>query len=371
MSTLDEYRSIRGWPEFERLASDRTRTGEAEFRVVTSDYFATMGIPRVSGRLFEDRDGPDAPHVAVISASLAKTKWPNENPVGKFIEFGNMDGDLREFTIVGVVADVREASLAATPRPTFYALYRQRPRLAPIIVIAVTGDPTPVMASARHIVRDVRPDVAPRIRTMESIVSRSVADRRFALLLIGVFAGVALAVAALGVYSVISYLVTQREREISIRVALGARAADIVRLVVGQGATMVFIGIAVGALASVGLTRVLSTSLYGITATDPVALDALMRLLGDPDTELTVRIGISAVFEGMEGNPALQRTLPALIALSAHRDAHIRGDAAHLLSLTHDPAVQPHLQRLLADEVADVREIAREGLERLAASIKP
>ena len=106
-------------------------------------------------------------------------------------------------------------------------------------------------------------------------------------------------------------------------------------------------------------------------ARDPAALDALLRLLGDPDTELTVRIGINAVFEGLEGNPMLQRTVGALVALSAHRDAHVRGDAAHLLSLTHDPSVQPHLQRLLADEVADVREIAREGLERLAASTKP
>jgi len=106
-------------------------------------------------------------------------------------------------------------------------------------------------------------------------------------------------------------------------------------------------------------------------ARDPAALDALLHLLGDPDTELTVRIGINAVFEEMEGNAALQRTVPALIALSTHHDAHIRGDAAHLLSLTHDLAVQPHLQRLLTDEVADVREIAREGLERLAASTKP
>jgi HEAT repeat protein len=102
-------------------------------------------------------------------------------------------------------------------------------------------------------------------------------------------------------------------------------------------------------------------------ARDPAALDAMLRLLGDSDTELTVRIGISAVFEGLEGKPALRRAVEALIALSTHRDAHIRGDAAHLLSLTHDPAAQPHLQRLLEDDVADVREIAREGLERLSA----
>jgi len=108
-------------------------------------------------------------------------------------------------------------------------------------------------------------------------------------------------------------------------------------------------------------------------ARDPAALDALLRLLGDTDTELTVRIGINAVFEGLEGSDTLQRSVPALIALSAHRDAHIRGDAAHLLSLTHNPSVQLHLERLLQDEIADVREIAREGLERLrsAAADKP
>jgi glutaredoxin len=100
-------------------------------------------------------------------------------------------------------------------------------------------------------------------------------------------------------------------------------------------------------------------------ARDPAALDALLRLLGDPDTELTVRIGINAVFEGLEGSSVLQRALETLIALSAHRDAHIRGDAAHLLSLTHNPSAQLHLERLLQDEVTDVREIAREGLERL------
>lgn len=103
-------------------------------------------------------------------------------------------------------------------------------------------------------------------------------------------------------------------------------------------------------------------------ASNPAALDALLRLLGDSDTELTVRIGINAVFEGLEGDAALQRAVEALIALSTHRDAHIRGDAAHLLSLTHNPAAQTHLDRLLHDEIADVREIAREGLERINAS---
>jgi ABC-type antimicrobial peptide transport system permease subunit len=192
-----------------------------------------------------------------------------------------MDGDLREFTIVGVVGDVRDVSLASTPRPTVYALFRQRPNAASsqYVVMATQGDPAPVMAAARQIVRDLRPDAPPRMRTMESIVSRSVADRSFVLLLVGVFAGVALFVAALGVYSVISYLVTQRKREISIRVALGARAADIVRLVLGQGATLSLIGVAVGAVASLGAARVLAKSLYEISPTDPVAFGSVIVVL--------------------------------------------------------------------------------------------
>ena len=124
MSRPDEQLDMSQLPT---LMKDPTRSGDAEFRVAGPGYFKAMNIPVVRGRVFEDRDGPDAPHVAVISASLAKTKWPNEDPIGKIIQYGNMDGDLRPFTVVGIVGDVREASLADQPRPTFYANYRQRP----------------------------------------------------------------------------------------------------------------------------------------------------------------------------------------------------------------------------------------------------
>lgn len=279
MSTPDEYKTFKGFAAFEQLMHDPVRSGDAEYRVVTPDYFATMGIPRVSGRLFEDRDVADGPHVAVISASLARTKWPNENPIGKFIEFGNMDGDMRELTIVGVVGDVHENGLAAAPRPTFYGLFRQRVQNPPTLAIATDGDPASVMAAARRITRELRPDVPARLRTMESLVARSVADRRFSLLLIGVFAVVALVVAGLGVYSVISYLVTQRVREISIRVALGARAADITSMVLGQGAAMAMAGIVAGAIASIAVTRLLANSLFEVTPTDPVAFGGVIVLL--------------------------------------------------------------------------------------------
>jgi predicted permease len=256
--------------DFERLAQDKTRTGFAEYRIASDDYFRTLGIPLLRGRSFEARDTRDAQHVAVISNSLAQRRWPNEDPIGKVIQFGNMDGDLRPFVIVGIVGDVRDENLASAPRPTFYGSYRQRPVQAQRIdvVMATNGDPAPVIASARRIVHDLRPDVPPRFRTIESIVAESVADRRFVLLLASVFGAAALVLAALGVYSVISYLVTLRSRELSIRVAVGARTADIIRLVLGQGIGLAMTGVIIGTLAAVAATRVIAGLLYGVTPTD-------------------------------------------------------------------------------------------------------
>jgi putative ABC transport system permease protein len=267
--------------DFARLMKDQTRTGSAEFRVASPGYFKAMGVPLLRGRLFEERDNRTAPHVAVISASLAKTRWPTENPIGKVIQFGNMDGDLHPFTIVGVVGDVREESLAADPRPTFYASYRQRPVQAWHFnfVLSTSADPAAIINTARRIVRDARPDLPPRIRTIQAIVSGSVADRRFVLSLVAVFGIAALVLAALGVYSVISYLVTQRAREISIRVALGARSEDIVRLVVSQGFSLAAVGILLGGLVAFAATRLISKMLYGVSATDPTAFVAVALLL--------------------------------------------------------------------------------------------
>jgi predicted permease len=264
-----------------RLLKDTARTGEAEFRVASSGYFRAMNIPLVRGRLFDDRDAPDAPHVAVISASLAKARWPNEDPLGKIIQFGNMDGDLRPFTIVGIVGDVRERSLAAEPRPTFYANYRQRPRTTATMNIVLTGsgDVAPVTATARRMVRDLRPDVPPRFRSIETVVADSVADRRFVLLLIAVFGGVALVLATLGVYGVISYLVAQRRQEIGIRVALGAQRSDVLRLVLRQGALLAVAGIVVGTAAALAATRLLEGLLYGVSATDPLSFVAVIAVL--------------------------------------------------------------------------------------------
>jgi predicted permease len=267
--------------EFERLAKDASRTGFAAFRVAGPDYFRAMDIPLVRGRLFDARDDMDAPHVAVISRSLAETRWPAEDPVGKVIQYGNMDGDLTPFTIVGIVGDVREANLASDPEPTFYASYRQRPSSAGrfSFVMQGPGDPAAVTASARAAVRALLPDSPPRFRTLGEIVARSLADRRFSLVLLGAFGAAALLLAVTGVYSVISYLVTQREREIGIRIALGARTSSVLALVVRHGAALAAVGIVVGLLAALGLTRLLRGLLFGVSATDPVAFAAVAGTL--------------------------------------------------------------------------------------------
>ncbi len=263
------------------LMKDPTRSGYANFFVVDGNYFDAMNIPLVRGRTFTPGDTPDAPHVGVISASLAKAKWPNDNPIGKIIQYGNMDGDLRPFTVVGVVGDVRDQSLATEPQPTFYAYLPQRVNAAGAlhVVMQTSGDPTNVMASARAIVRQLRPDVPPVLRTVETIVSTSVADRRFVLVLVGVFGGAALLLATLGVYSVISYLVTQRRQEIGVRIALGAQRTDVLGLVLRQGGMLAAIGIVIGAVGALFLTRLLKGLVFGVSTYDPLAFGGVIVLL--------------------------------------------------------------------------------------------
>lgn len=266
--------------DFQALMKNPARSGYANYMVVDGNYFDAMSIPVLRGRAFTNSDVVSAPHVAVISASLAKAKWPNENPIGKTIQYGNMDGDLRPFTIVGVVGDVRDQSLASPPQPTFYAYLPQRSHSGGVhVVMQTAGDPTTVMTSARAVVRQLRPDVPPVLRTIETIVATSVADRRFLLVLVGVFGTAALVLATLGVYSVISYLVAQRRAEIGVRIALGAQRADVLSLVLRQGALLAFIGIAIGTAGALFLTRLLSGLVFDVSTTDPVAFGGVIALL--------------------------------------------------------------------------------------------
>jgi putative ABC transport system permease protein len=266
--------------DLQLMMQDKAHTGYATYRLASGDYFRALKIPLLSGRLFDETDRAGAPEVALVNAALAKKLWPGESPRGKVIEFGNIDGDLTPMTVVGVVGDTREEELAADPQPAIFVSDRQRPGNSPDlnIVIATSGN-APVTAAARRAFRQVRTDVPMRFSTVEDIIARSVASQRFMLLLVGVFGGVALLLATLGVYSVISYLVAQRGREISIRVALGAHASDIIRLVVRQGVALALIGAAVGALAALASTRVLKSLLYSVSTTDPLAFAGVLVML--------------------------------------------------------------------------------------------
>jgi predicted permease len=264
----------------ERLFADKTRAGYATRHVVDAEYFRTAGIPLVAGRLITDADRASMPHVAVINASLAKKQFPNASAIGKVIEYGNMDGDLTPITIVGVVGDTKETSVASDPDAAVYLSDQQRPAQRPDrYLVMATSNEAATIAGARVALREAAPGVGVRFQTIEDIVARSVATQRFMLILVGVFGATALLLATLGVYSVISYLVAQRGKEISIRVALGARSGDIVGLVLRQGATLAIVGAMVGGVAAVGATRLLTTLLYGVSATDPVAFASVIFLL--------------------------------------------------------------------------------------------
>jgi predicted permease len=255
-----------------KFFGDPARTGNAAFRVASAGYFRAMGIPLVRGRLFDERDTHDAPHVALISESLARTRWPNEDPLGVRINFANMDGDFRTFTVVGVVGDIREGGLSAEPTPTLYADYRQRPlnTFDFTFVLHTSGPPASLIADARGLIQEINPDVAPRFRAIDEVVANTVAGRRFTLGLTIAFAAAALFVAVLGVYGVLSYLVTQRMPEFGVRIALGAGWQDIQRLVLVEGGRLIVFGIVIGAVLALAGKRVLEGLLFGIRSTDPL-----------------------------------------------------------------------------------------------------
>jgi putative ABC transport system permease protein len=266
---------------FEGIFKDQAHLGEADYCVATDDFFNVLGIPLLNGRFFDSRDTMGAPHVAIVSNSLAQEKWPNQSPLGQTLEFGNMDGDLRLLTIVGVVGDVRDRSLEAVPRPTIYVDYRQRPQSAQrfTVVMLVSGPPDAIYPVAREIVRSLDPDVPPRLSTLSQTFAASLGARRFSLLLVGIFSAAALLLAMAGIYGVTAYTVAQRTREIGVRMALGASARTVVGMVLRQGAITSALGVTTGILGSLVLTRWLRSQLFGVSATDPTTFLGVSLLL--------------------------------------------------------------------------------------------
>ncbi len=258
-----------------------TPTGYADYCVASEGYFRALGIPLVRGRLFDDQDTVNAPHAAVISQSLARATWPGQDPLGKTIEFGNMDGDIRLLTVVGVVGDVRGHTLERPPAPTVYVNYRQRPTGGRdfTVVIRAGTVPSAVLPEAREIARDLDPDAAPRFRTFQQVFEASLDTRHFNLALIGGFAGTALLLASVGLYGVMAYWVTRRTREIGVRMALGAVPADVLKLVLGRSSLTIGVGLTVGLAGSFAFTRFLASFLYGVKPFDPVTFVGVSILL--------------------------------------------------------------------------------------------
>jgi hypothetical protein len=278
MTRVDEIATFEGFrfdaPELE------ARTGEAEFRIASTGYFEAMGIPLVRGRLFDETDAPGRPHVALISRSLAEKQWPGKDPLGRFIQFGNMDGDLTGLRIVGVVGDVRELSPEAAPGPMIYVNARQRPAAMRWFSVIARGPGLPALAGpVRRIMREELPDSPYELTTVGAGLDRAVGSRRFNLWLIGAFAASALGLAMLGVYGLVAYAVAQRRREMGIRVALGAEPSSLVRLVLSHAAWLTLVGSAAGLVLALLARRAVAGMLFGVTATDPPVLAAVAALM--------------------------------------------------------------------------------------------
>jgi putative ABC transport system permease protein len=261
------------------LFQQKERIGNADFCAATDGYFQVLGIPLIRGRMFDARDGANSPHVAVISESLARERWPDQDPIGHTIEFGNMDGDLRLMTIVGIVGDTHEYGLDVPPRPTVYVNLLQRPRPEITLTMLSDADTRLVASAARGILQGLNPEIPVKFRTFSQVYSASLGSRKFNVILIGFFGITALLLATTGVFGVMAYSVSRRTREIGVRVALGAAKSDVLRMILGQGLRTIFIGVAIGLAGSLTLTRTVESLLFGVSATDPLTLGGVTLLL--------------------------------------------------------------------------------------------
>jgi len=265
--------------KFGELFQQKDRLGIADFCAVTDGYLHTLAIPLVRGRIFDERDGADNTNVAVITESLARERWPNQDPIGATIQFGNMDGDLRLLTVVGIVADTHEYGLDVPPRPTVYVNLLQRPPAAITLTMLSDADTPSVTTAARQVLQELNPELPVRFRTFSNVYSASLGSRKFNVILIGMFGITALLLATVGVFGVMAYSVTRRTREIGVRVALGAATFDVLKMVLGQGMRTVLIGVVIGVAGSLLLTRTVESLLFGVTATDPLTFSGVTLLL--------------------------------------------------------------------------------------------
>ena len=253
---------------------------DADIRVSTPDYFRAMGIPLMKGRSFSDSDLGSSVHVAIVNDALVRAAFPGQDPIGR--QLTNFGPDNLTLQIVGVVGNVRHVGLDTAPHAEIYQLLGQAQWPSMYVAIrSATSDATSLTSLAQSAVWSVNKDVPlANVRTMQEVIANSVQRRRFSMLLLAIFAGVAMVLAAIGLYGVMSYSVAQRTKEIGIRMALGARRPDVVALVVKQGMALVLMGIVAGTVLSLAMTRLIAGMLFGISATDPLTFAGVAMLLG-------------------------------------------------------------------------------------------
>jgi predicted permease len=266
----------------EGVANTPDRINDAMFRSGTPDYLALLGAQVVEGRVIDERDGADAPRVVVINQTLARVFFPDQSPLGHRIQFSRNTNPF--YTIVGVVHDIRERGYEASMKPAVYLSIAQAPEIWAVpdhLVVRTRGNPMDLAVSVRRAIMSVDPaQPVTAVRSMETIIDLEVADRQQNMMLLGVFAGLALVLATLGLYGLLAYAVAQRSREIGLRIALGATAREVVTMVAVRGLVLAAAGLALGVAGGWAATRAMTSVLYGVQPTDPSTFAAVIMLLG-------------------------------------------------------------------------------------------
>jgi predicted permease len=268
----------------EGRATESERAPVAEGSGVSPEYFHVLRTPLVRGRVFTDADDSKGQLVALVDETLARRYWPGEDPIGKHIRFGAAQVQTQAqnpwLTIVGIVGDIKSDGFDRASAPHIYVSTYQSPSYAQAIYLRTNGDPKSLEEAIRHEVQAVDPTIPVfGVRRMDEIVAKNLAERRFALQLLGVFAGVALLLASIGIYGVMAYTFSRRTNEIGIRIAMGAQRRDILRIALEEGALIVALGVISGLAGSFLLTRFLQSMLFDVKPTDPITFTAITALL--------------------------------------------------------------------------------------------
>ena len=275
-TNADSSFAIEGQP-----ANDRNPSPDEEKRQVSPDYFRALEIPLIKGRFFTDADNADAPLVIIVNQVFAKKFWPKEDALGKRIVMGGMSDNPKWITIVGIVGDIRHFGLDVDPKPEMYVPFGQESYFTTVYVVRSNQDPRSVLPAIRRELQAIDTAVPlANVRTFENVIADSVAPRRLSVVLLGVFAGVAVLLASVGIYGVMSFLVVQQRQEIGVRMALGAQRSDVLKLILGRSLMLVSIGSVIGLIVALMSAHMLRTLLYSVSAFDMPTFALVTILLG-------------------------------------------------------------------------------------------